>query len=210
MGSLINNSAKPFESEALRLVLQNLATMFESRNPDIDFKFLMDQVEGHYGYSWANDSYYSGAFALFGPGQFTSLYPALFSPLKGSDNNTYIIGEHASAHHAWLSGAFYSAATSLYGWLMRLDEEGRRMAQYLMFCGDDLPFGGPINTDEITPPPKDTEAAEEMSLMAREKDLETGAEQQGSLPDEMDEQVVYWMAQLAKRVPTDTRLKPRV
>jgi monoamine oxidase len=202
MGSLIDNSAKPSDSEALRLVLQNLATMFKSRDPKIDFEFLMEQVGEYYGYSWANDPYSSGAFALFGPGQFTNLYPALFSPLKGSDNNIYIIGEHASAHHAWLSGAFYSAATSLYGWLMGLGEEGQRMAQYLKYCGD-LPFGGTINTGEIVPPAK---VAEGISLKAR-KD---GLEDQGSLPDEMDEQVVYWMAQLGKRVPTDDRLKPRV
>jgi monoamine oxidase len=208
MGSLINNSTKPSDGEALGLVLRNLSTMFESRDPTITFDFLMDQVEEYYGYSWANDPYSSGAFALFGPNQFTNLYPALFSPLKGSDNNVYIIGEHASAHHAWTSGALYSAATSLYGWLMGLGEEGKRLAEYLMYCGD-LPFGGTINQGEIIKPPKDAEVSGGVSLEAHAESLEAGV-QQGSLPDEMDEQVVYWMAQLAKRMPTDERLKPRM
>jgi hypothetical protein len=45
MGSLINNSAKPCEREALRLVLQDLATMFKSRDPSVDFKFLMAKLK---------------------------------------------------------------------------------------------------------------------------------------------------------------------
>jgi hypothetical protein len=176
MGSFIDNSAKPPDSEVLRLMLQNIATMFCSRDPKIHFDFIMAQVGEYYGYSWANDPYSSGAFALFGPGQFTNLYPALFSPLKGSDNNVYIIGEHASAHHAWLSGAFYR-------WLMGLGEEGRRMTQYLKYCGD-LPFGGTINIREIIPP---SEVDEDVSVKGHK---DAGAEP-GSVPDEMDEQVVY-------------------
>ena len=105
-----------------------------------------------HGYAWQNDAHSSGAFALFGPGQFTKIYPALFSPLKGFNSSIYLVGEATSAHHAWIAGAFYSAATSLYGWLMGKGKHGMDLAGNLKYSGLEkngrLPFGKSINKNE--------------------------------------------------------------
>lgn len=53
------------------------------------------------------DDYSSGAFALFGPGQFRSLYPHLIRPQ--ADSRFHIVGEAASANHAWIVGSLESA-----------------------------------------------------------------------------------------------------
>ena len=53
------------------------------------------------------DDYSSGAYAFFGPGQFTALYPSLIRPQ--SDSRFHIVGEAASANHAWIVGALESA-----------------------------------------------------------------------------------------------------
>lgn len=52
-----------------------------------------------------------GAFALFNPGQFKNLYPALLTPeFKGALN---IAGECCSVHHGWIVGALDSAYNSV-------------------------------------------------------------------------------------------------
>ena len=99
----------------MQLVLKNLVEMFD--NPAITYNFLASQVDDDHAFEWANDPYTVGAFALFGPGQFSNLYPSLRQSLSGSKNRIMLCGEAASAHHAWISGALYSAATSLHTFL---------------------------------------------------------------------------------------------
>lgn len=53
------------------------------------------------------DDYSSGAFALFGPGQFRALYPHLIRPQ--ADSRFHIVGEAASANQAWIVGSIESA-----------------------------------------------------------------------------------------------------
>ena len=136
LGSLISQTSPNGEEQLMQLVLKNLADMFD--NEAITLDFLTSQVIDHHAFAWANDPYTAGAFALFGPGQFTSLYPSLFKPLSGSNNKIMLCGEAASAHHAWISGALYSAATSLYQFLE--DNEMYVRAQQLK----DSWFGGSI------------------------------------------------------------------
>jgi monoamine oxidase len=50
------------------------------------------------GFDWAMDDFSSGAFALFGPGQFRSLYPHLVRP--AADSRFHIVGEAASVRHS--------------------------------------------------------------------------------------------------------------
>lgn len=99
----------------MQLVLKNLVEMFD--NPAITDSFLASQVDDYHAFKWANDPYTAGAFSLFGPGQFSNLYPSLRRPLSGSNNRIMLCGEAASAHRAWISGALYIAATSLHTFL---------------------------------------------------------------------------------------------
>lgn len=70
-------------------------------------------------YSWSHDPNTAGAFALFGPGQFSNLYPFLSRPT--AESKFHIVGEAASAHHAWLVGALDSAYTAVYKFLYRFE-----------------------------------------------------------------------------------------
>lgn len=72
----------------------------------------------HHAYDWSKDPYTAGgAFALFSPGQFSKLYPNLVRP--AADSRLHIVGEAASAHHAWIAGALDSAARAVYLFLER-------------------------------------------------------------------------------------------
>ncbi|CAI6341398.1 unnamed protein product [Periconia digitata] len=133
-------------SDVLKLVLRNLVELYHEKNPDITYEWLYSQVVDWHTFSWQNDSHSSGAFALFGPGQFTHLYPHLLKALEGSNNSMFIIGEHASAHHAWIAGALYSSATSLYVWLRGLGVEGSEYAAHLVHPDEpNLPFASSVS-----------------------------------------------------------------
>ncbi|KAG9080006.1 hypothetical protein FRC06_007194 [Ceratobasidium sp. 370] len=48
-----------------------------------------------------------GAYAFFGPGQFSSLYPSLTRP--AAERRLHFAGEAISTCHAWVAGAIDSA-----------------------------------------------------------------------------------------------------
>jgi monoamine oxidase len=53
---------------------------------------------------WHDDEFAGGAFALFEPGQFRALYPAIIAP----EGRIHFAGEHASIYHRWIQGAVES------------------------------------------------------------------------------------------------------
>jgi monoamine oxidase len=53
---------------------------------------------------WHDDEFAGGAFALFDPGQQTTLYSAIIAP----EDRYHFAGEHASLSHAWIQGAIES------------------------------------------------------------------------------------------------------
>lgn len=143
ISSLISRDSPLGEDDLMDIVLRNLVNLFSKHN--ITLEFLQSQVISHHAFSWSQNPNTAGAFALFGPGQFTSLYPSLVRPLSGSQGRVHVVGEHASAHHAWMSGPMYSAATSLYIWLSSGDQEQRVMAAKLK----DSWFGDSIEGEEV-------------------------------------------------------------
>ncbi|KAK4446245.1 hypothetical protein QBC34DRAFT_383396 [Podospora aff. communis PSN243] len=66
-------------------------------------------------WNWSSDPTSVGALAYFGPGQFQSMYPGLTK----TDGKHIIIGETASAHHAWVGGALESAVRGVYQFLFK-------------------------------------------------------------------------------------------
>ena len=78
-------------------------------------------------YDWSKDPNAAGAFALFSPGNFSEHYPSLITP--ASDSRFFIVGEAASAHHAWIVGALDSAMRGVCQMLTRfgLTEERKRL-----------------------------------------------------------------------------------
>ncbi|MCJ1442522.1 MAG: hypothetical protein MMC23_003018 [Stictis urceolatum] len=84
--------------------------------------------ETHHAYDWSKDPYTcGGAFALYSPTQFKNLYPNIVRP--AADSRLHIVGEAASAHHAWIVGALDSSVRGI--WLMlerfRLFEEQKTL-----------------------------------------------------------------------------------
>ena len=115
IGALIR-SPSDFAQNAqlLDLVLNNLSRVYDSKITPTQLKEL---VLDHHAYAWHQEPNMAGAFALFGPGQFTSLYPAVQMP--AADGRFYMAGECVSAHHAWVVGALDSVYMQFLSFLIR-------------------------------------------------------------------------------------------
>ena len=109
MGSLIAQENKDGLQE---LILQNLTRLHA---PFVDYTYLKSQVLETHAFDWYANPNTSGAFALFGPGQFDNLYPYLTRPAAGGD--FFIAGEAASVHHAWVAGSLDSGARAVHTFL---------------------------------------------------------------------------------------------
>ena len=116
IGSLIMDNSPEGEEELVDLVLQNLARLHAN---SIGYDEIKKAYMTHYSWDWSKDQHTSGAFALFGPGQFTNLYPYLVRP--AADAKLHILGEAASAHHAWLVGSLDSAYRAVHHFLQRFE-----------------------------------------------------------------------------------------
>ncbi|KAH8817307.1 hypothetical protein F5884DRAFT_722331 [Xylogone sp. PMI_703] len=116
IGSLIRDSSPNGEEELVELMLRDLARMHANH---ISYDEIKMSYTDHYAYEWGRDPYASGAFAFFGPGQFSSLYPYLTRP--AADSKLHIVGEAASAHHAWIIGSLDSAYRAVHNFLERFE-----------------------------------------------------------------------------------------
>lgn len=116
MGSLVDRQPEPkSDGELVELILRNLARLHAEH---ISYEKIKAAFTGEYhAYAWSHDPNTAGAFALFGPGQFSNLYPYLSRP--AADSKFHIVGEAASVHHAWVVGALDSAYTAVYRFLYR-------------------------------------------------------------------------------------------
>jgi monoamine oxidase len=65
---------------------------------------IVEHCEGGASHAWYNDPYAVGAFALFEPGQETTLQPDIVRP----ERRVHFAGEHCSLWHAWIEGALES------------------------------------------------------------------------------------------------------
>ncbi|KAI0856814.1 hypothetical protein F4860DRAFT_518476 [Xylaria cubensis] len=113
VGSLVDN---PNKDELVQLVLHNLAQLHTPHGMTYDRLQELYTVT-YKAYSWSHDPTTAGAFALFGPDQFSNFYPYLSRPAAYS--KLHIAGEAASAHHAWVAGALDSAYNAVYRFLLR-------------------------------------------------------------------------------------------
>jgi monoamine oxidase len=98
-----NNQAR--RDAAIEICLDNLAQIHGSvvREEYIGEYFVMD---------WYTEQYAHGAFALYGPTQFTQMFPQIVQP--AASGRLHFAGEATSVHHAWIVGALNSAYRSVY------------------------------------------------------------------------------------------------
>jgi monoamine oxidase len=113
MASLVKDypdaEVKDIHDPLVTLCLQNLVKLFQANgHTDVTYDYLRKKYISHHAWSWSHDPWTAGAFALFGPGQFSNIYQSFFTePLCGG--KLLIAGEALSVHHAWISGAIDSA-----------------------------------------------------------------------------------------------------
>lgn len=135
IGSLVNSDSPRGEDELKRLMLYNLARLHSKNDVEFErlYKIIRESYITHHGFDWSeygltfefyqtdhgvdDDDYSSGAFALFGPGQFRYLYPHLVRPV--ADAKLHIVGEAASSNHAWVAGSLESAYRGVWNFLER-------------------------------------------------------------------------------------------
>ncbi|EGG15895.1 hypothetical protein DFA_09564 [Cavenderia fasciculata] len=96
------------KAQLIDIVFANLAEIH-----DVSEQFLVDQLGGMskdkavQAWDWYDDGDSMGAFALYGPGQFSSLFPSLVKP--EANGLFHVSGEGSSVHHGWVVGSLSSA-----------------------------------------------------------------------------------------------------
>jgi hypothetical protein len=112
IAALISPNSPKDEEDLKTLLCQNLARLHAG--PEISYEDLLKEINrtyvNHHAYDWYNDRNMSGAFAYFGPGQFSEMWPEITK----QNGWLFLIGEAASAHHAWIVGALESAVRAVY------------------------------------------------------------------------------------------------
>ncbi len=86
-----------------------------------------------------------GAFALFNPGQFKNIYPALLTP--EFDGHLNFAGECCSVHHGWIVGALDSAYNAVYHVLQHAGRHDAIAQLHKTWGVDQAPD---IEQDEVT------------------------------------------------------------
>ncbi|KAK3985459.1 L-amino-acid oxidase [Cladorrhinum sp. PSN332] len=114
VGSLLK-AGRDAEAELIDFVLRDIARLHCQTVTEETVRSTFTDV--WHGHSWSNDPHSSGAFALFGPGQFRNMYPYLIRP--AADGKFHLVGEASSSHHAWIVGALDSAYFAVAKFLFR-------------------------------------------------------------------------------------------
>lgn len=127
IGSLINRNSPAGEDDLKEVLFHDLARLH--CRPEDDYQQLYTDIKNdyldHYAKNWYDDKTTVGAFAYFGPGQFKGMYPWI----TRNTGRHIIIGEAASAHHAWVVGSLESAVRGVYNFLNMASQTGDVFAQ---------------------------------------------------------------------------------
>ncbi|KAG8806793.1 hypothetical protein FRC17_004807 [Serendipita sp. 399] len=107
LGALCQGNSSDEEMRLVNLIMRDLADI----HGITDFDTFSQLYDSHFAWNWDMNQFSCGAFALFGPGQFKSLYPNVTASYGG---RLHFAGEATSVHHAWLVGALNSAFRAVY------------------------------------------------------------------------------------------------
>ncbi|KAF7560122.1 hypothetical protein G7046_g4037 [Stylonectria norvegica] len=115
LGSLIQPNTPEGEEQLKSVLLHDLALLHANEEYPYDklLKFLTEeQYNTHHAWDWYRDQNMSGAFAYYGPGQFSNMWEEVLKP--NAFGQLYLVGEAASSHHAWIVGALESVIRAVY------------------------------------------------------------------------------------------------
>ncbi|KAK1580061.1 L-amino acid oxidase [Colletotrichum navitas] len=122
LGSYLNphnpTTQAPYQPESVDVMVDVVLKSLAELN-GVSHEYLLSQFEGYHAYDWYGSAYSNGAFAIFGPGQFSSTLPWLMRP--AADGHMHFGGEALSSGHAWIIGAVNSAWRTVFE---ILDTEG--------------------------------------------------------------------------------------
>lgn len=90
----------------IEITLRNLAKMH-----NVTYELLQSQYVDSHLWNWYDDENAVGAFALFGPDDYTTVMPALVRP--AANGRLHFAGEALSSGHAWMIGAINSACRTV-------------------------------------------------------------------------------------------------
>jgi monoamine oxidase len=88
---------------------------------NVTVEFLKSQFVDLHAWDWYQNEWSVGAFAIFSPGQYSSIMPALMTPAQ--EGHLHFGGEALSSGHAWIIGAVNAAYRNV---LEILKTEGRK------------------------------------------------------------------------------------
>ncbi|KAI8299910.1 putative bifunctional amine oxidase [Colletotrichum sp. SAR11_240] len=115
LGSYLNphnpTTQAPFQPESVNTLVDFTLRDLAELN-GVSHEFILSQYEGYHVYDWYGSAYSNGAFAIFGPGQFSSVLPWLMMP--AANGHMHFAGEALSSGHAWIIGAVNSAWRTVY------------------------------------------------------------------------------------------------
>lgn len=88
--------------DLVNITLRDLAAM-----NNVTLEYLQSQYVDYHAWDWYQNEWSVGAFAIFSPGQYSNIMPALMMPAQGG--RLHFGGEALSSGHAWIIGAINSA-----------------------------------------------------------------------------------------------------
>ncbi|PCD27126.1 hypothetical protein AU210_013541 [Fusarium oxysporum f. sp. radicis-cucumerinum] len=152
IGSLCSNNTTQDDAELKRLIIHDLARLHARRERPFEemVTFLEEQYIDHHGYDWYRDQNMSGAFAYFGPGQFSNMWQEIIKP--NALGQLYLVGEAASSHHAWIVGALESVIRAVYVMFQGLQNGNEKFEAYDIVLK--LLRTGPDNGKNVSEPLK--------------------------------------------------------
>ncbi|CAM1507592.1 Fc.00g072330.m01.CDS01 [Cosmosporella sp. VM-42] len=114
LGSLISPDTPDNEDQLKSVLLHDLALLHANKEMPYEklLPHLVEQYDTHHAWDWYSDENMSGAFAYYGPGQFSNMWEEVLKP--NAFGQLYLIGEAASSHHAWIVGALESVIRAIY------------------------------------------------------------------------------------------------
>ncbi|KAK7425057.1 hypothetical protein QQZ08_008333 [Neonectria magnoliae] len=131
IASLISPDSPKNEEQLKSVLLHNLALLHA--NEKRPYKELLEeltheQYDTHHAWDWYKDQNMSGAFAYFGPSQFSNMWQEIIKP--NAFGQLYFIGEAASSHHAWIVGALESVIRAVYTMFEGLENHDKENKAY--------------------------------------------------------------------------------